>query len=436
MATTLKIVNKYLPTYVVRFYIHQSVFHAMKLLNTLYFDMETKKNVIELFKFIVKNDQSEIYLYICDNDNITSHSYRSMRFIPLMDDDVNICIIREADGYVGIADCHNINLFTNSEEHKIMMLYNPDNVFKYIYYEKNEFPIKNYYIDEIINQRGRSSIYNNIHYSIWLNLYELHFIKKSNVTKDLPIKIDPISKLPFVDILAGCVGVKIKLKKHFILDRINYLNQQLAIIPIFQKIFDNNYDGKLDDSMYLAIKKVIDNYTNIDELKDNIIYYMDTFFKIGYDEIILMLLYSIFTRVRFNTIDDDNILDIKDIEEKKKLLVLLSQSSSDDYYSNIKQDKKKLLEEEKEHRANIEELYKISPRPDIFDIFEFMYELFIRKYGLNDDTQYLASNLKLLNNKYINNNVYNYIYSDIKKGGNILYNKYNKYLKKNLFLKK
>ena len=73
--------------------------------------------IIDIFKFLITNHQSEIYIYICDIDVI--EKYRTMRFVSLMDNDVNICIISEADGYVGITDCHNIKIFSSENEHKI-----------------------------------------------------------------------------------------------------------------------------------------------------------------------------------------------------------------------------------------------------------------------------------------------------------------------------
>ena len=483
MATTLKITNIHLNEFVIRYYIHENVFivieNIIRKIDEYKIDMYGKNKmdkiieIIDIFKFLITNHQSEIYIYICDIDVI--EKYRTMRFVSLMDNDVNICIIREADGYVGITDCHNIKIFSSENEHKILLLYDVDKMFKYKFKEildEQKFKvIKNSYEIDILNYNTYNK-HNFVHYSGWLNIYENIFIKgNSSLVDDIPDIFNNDEKLSFLDILAGCFGVKIKLNRDYIINTIQYLNKQLNFLISCEKLLSHKkkiYSSKLENEYTTIvsnndINKILSE--KLDNLFDNsnnqIINFIDenylnsidktiNLLHIGYDEIILLLLYGIFTRCNY-TVDEnnDNIFDYNDIKEKRKILVTISsdysyktvdnetivsdinnQIKTNVFFDEIESHKKKIF-------SLIDKFYteKINTSTEnlIFnDTYNFVIELLVNRYGLIDNTKYISLNPKIINLPYINNKLYDYIYNNIDGGGSkFLVKKYLKYKNKN-----
>jgi hypothetical protein len=85
-----------LKEYILRLYIDQSVLEYCKKNND--FNM--------IYEYIKKLSNVEIYLINCKIDQ--AYFKRIYRFLSLIDDEVCINIIREADGFVTNLDCHNI----------------------------------------------------------------------------------------------------------------------------------------------------------------------------------------------------------------------------------------------------------------------------------------------------------------------------------------
>jgi hypothetical protein len=119
---SVKNVNKKLPDWLVRIYFDKSVYeiiqeHIEYIAKGL--TDEYKKNIVDKFQEIIKSPNVEIYTYNCKNfyhgENI-SNKIRSLRFLTLIDPTVNICAIREADGYMTNLECHNLNIFSRQNE--------------------------------------------------------------------------------------------------------------------------------------------------------------------------------------------------------------------------------------------------------------------------------------------------------------------------------
>jgi hypothetical protein len=80
---------------------------------------------IESIEFLFNNPSTEIYTILCKSYTPKIDQTRSLRFLPLKETDVNIKIIREADGYVSYIDCMNINNFVKSNT--LMFVYDLKN---------------------------------------------------------------------------------------------------------------------------------------------------------------------------------------------------------------------------------------------------------------------------------------------------------------------
>jgi hypothetical protein len=153
MKKTLDIVNDNLPNFIVRYYIDKSVFNIINHDTTNEMSIKCRK----ILKYLFEHEKAEIYMYICNNTNYTK--LRTLRFLPLIDDDTNICIVREADGIVSILDCHNIKTF--EKDNKIGLFYEFYKNFLYKYKD------------------------NNSHYGEWINIYnDFKYLKTLEITTD------------------------------------------------------------------------------------------------------------------------------------------------------------------------------------------------------------------------------------------------------------
>jgi hypothetical protein len=385
-----------------------------------------KKKITDLLEF-VKNifNSKNVELYIYECFSIEMGYYRSLRFLPLFEDNVNVCIVREADGCVSLADCQNIKIFEKSET--AIMIYDYAYTFKLKTYENPEYisdtsrniTITNKNINNIIQHiQGKSrDIATYIHYSQWLSFYESvflnqdsEFIRNENLKYDEDtefINIYKDGKYSFVDIAAGVFGSKIKFTEDYknkiltlISNQINslqiyllknekneeliklehekgkLLNINLSLLSskfklekeksvnsnleeINNKIKENNEQLNIIDTQILKHNKI----SNLKVLKE-----LEQLFKTGYDEILLLLLYGIFTRSRFienkyvcdESVCGDNIvknynskfningdilkvkqLDKNDLNKKKNNLLLIYSNTSQaennyyEYYSNL-----------------------------------------------------------------------------------------------------
>jgi hypothetical protein len=103
---TILNVASQLDGWIVRIYLDTSMFYYFANYSTI----EEK----EILNFIFNAENTEIYTYVCEkllDNSIDIARTRSFRFLILIDNSVNISIIREADGSVPYLDCHNIRVF-------------------------------------------------------------------------------------------------------------------------------------------------------------------------------------------------------------------------------------------------------------------------------------------------------------------------------------
>ena len=356
MSMTLEIVSRRLPSFVVRYYLDSSIFVVLnKLMKKQNKDIEMNKDliyVIEKLNFLINHEHSEIFIYFCKDVNTDLHRIRTFRFMPMFEDDVNVCIIREADGHVTLSDCHNIELFSKDTTHKFMMVYEYAWAFKYLKKSLN-LKIKNENIINVYNEFCYNPMeirlkYN--HYSIWLILYDYLFMNDNKVS--------------FIDLLAGVICIKVKLNNNYFEEK----NKKLKMI------YTNLYkDG------FPMNKRELD-FASLDKYYEM----MTADLKMGFDEIFLLELFSPLTRVSFNydAFQNINVLSPKEIKEKEQLLVLVNNGGWEEIMYN---------KEEYKHMYN---------QP--YDL------LFKNDYKIRYGVQSLLQNIELENNdKYINNELDN-----------------------------
>jgi hypothetical protein len=260
---TVKNVGQYLKNWIVRLYFDDSVYNIMNRINKSLDDdiIDIKKWMGSDWEYIHDSLITEIYIYECpihDKNKINFiYKNRMLRFLPLIDTDVNICICREADGIVSKLDCHNIKIFCDNE----YLLYLP------------------------LTERFLNNPPKYMHYSKWLQKYTN--IKKDNFVTEY-------------DLLAGAFGTKLKLKKEFFYDTINNVHQIINDIgdsidgydecllyelfkyfTSYKKIYSDDINlikNKLQliEELFLFNHKkfsiiIIQNFNNLEEIK-NIIY--------------------------------------------------------------------------------------------------------------------------------------------------------------------
>ena len=284
MKKSLDNITGCLDGFVARYYLDPSIF---EVIYNKYEDKNIEKRNIaidcyKLLKYILVNPRAETYVYFCKKiiEGLPIAKTRTLRFLPMFETDVNISVIREADGFVSYLDCHNINLF--QFVNKISMMYEYSNSF---YFNKN-FDYKS----------NENSI---IHYSIWLKLFSLIkylYLKhprnelisnnyiKDNYNKDFVIdenvfkefnEVKPrfMNYMKLFDILAGTIALKIKFSKEYLIKKINFINE------IFQFII-KEYKTELEKS---------------EETSTNVIF-------VGYDEILLHELFEPLVTLNIKTL--------------------------------------------------------------------------------------------------------------------------------------
>ena len=452
-------VSNILNDFIVRFYLDESVFKTIyseyskykeqnlfynngELINKETDDINLKylTKSFEMLKYIINHEQSEIYIYFCKNIIETNNleKVRSFRFLPLIEEDVNIIIVREADGFVSYTDCHNIRIFSKNEEHKILMTYDL---------------VKNFYLDK-----------KNNHYSSWLNSYDL--------IDDIYMFCKTDNSIIFKYIINNLNNEKLKYNEHFneleanknneeykrnLLDKINYsdyfLNKDKYSkrfkIDILAGIFASKV--MFNRTYYIEINKLIKNsiieYSEYDELnkyitqsiafitskykisKDDVLELL----KIGYDEILLFKLYYPLITTETSKINNLIVL-IKDTTNKMLYLKLNDETKFQDKQNDI-------------FNINTNDFFSRDEFDDYFNEYYsdmiFSKDFKIKENSAYNNNNYLGYNIELLNKTFKYSIVYDKYYSliypenTILTGGNknIYFNKYLKYKKKYLKLK-
>jgi len=341
-------IGKYLDDlFIAKIYLDISVFiHIFTFYKDFHKDIRFKfhaKLLLGLLLKIINNDISEIYIYFC-KDVIDDGIKRIYRFLPFIQKDTNVCISWDVDNLM----THNICLY-------IKQFYSSDKLF---------------FVNKILD-----TVVSNQPYQQWLLIYQQY--KNANEKR-------------FVNLLAGCFGLKIKVKKE---DFYRYISQ---IKPFF----------KIDIKSFS--QAIAENGFSQDLNENN--------FSQSFDEI---LLYELFEKV---TSDEEN---------NKKLFFFISQlGDSEEYFTNTeslkeydinqipklarkKQTSKKSGEETDVEQPNIyahfkfeyyleqqTPVYDIDNDPNIFEPYKQSKDCYTIKFGL--DRAYNISNYthSLINNSF------------------------------------
>jgi len=202
---SLENIQKNLQGWVARIYLDESVYRVINLASL---DLQ------KAFDFIIHNDIAEIYTVYCDNNkDIGLDKTRILRFLPLIDPTVNICICREADGIISNLDCHNIKIFEKSNK-----------AFYFAY------------------THGYMNNSTQIAYAIWLIKHKM--IKNYKLFNRY-------------DLLAGGFGTSLKLRKNIYYTQVkneltgdNVVFDEIFLYEIYKNIIsvpmDNDHESKMD----------------------------------------------------------------------------------------------------------------------------------------------------------------------------------------------
>lgn len=235
---TIQNVKKNLPEWLVRIYLDSSVEKSMNLYEKM--DIKDQKildTIHDLLHYIKSADNVEVYSYFCKeiiSGQISINRTRTFRFLPFTEPDVNICIIRDADGIVTNLDCHNIRVFEKSQT---------------IFYFSE--------VDDGYNHRDGGMIYTS--YSVWLSHYKTYmereyFSKRNNL----------------YDILAGTFAIKLQVKEDY----------YVKSAQLVQEMIDKDADQTDREKLTETIRRV--NILGTSTIVDR------DFLNTGYDEILLL----------------------------------------------------------------------------------------------------------------------------------------------------
>jgi hypothetical protein len=275
VSITLYVTESYCTMYILEKYlysIHRSVKNVLKKLPgwivRVYFDTSVEECVTkeefgefnDIFNAIKDSPNVEIYTYDCpsfkkgasgEESQIPIARTRTLRFLPLSDPEVNFCVVREADGIVSNLDCHNIKMFTNSE-----------NILFYL-------PLC---VEYLVQDKFDS-------YSDWLRLYKIMFGHDYfNERQSLN------------EFLAGTFCCRLKLKRDY---------YQKTVITLQEQI--NDFFSKSDkelaavsfmadtDSRIMCFSTMYANVATIISKKKEL---AQKALNIGFDEILLLEMYK------------------------------------------------------------------------------------------------------------------------------------------------
>ena len=207
MKKTLDIVSNNLDTFIVRYYIHTSVFDAIQMNDEDNFrELEIKGLCNEIIKYLLKHRQSEVFIYSCEKiigDFVTSNLSK-IRINRFLQDDVNILISREADGILSISDCNNIKLFMEDNK-KILITYNFANSFNLGFLLQNR------------RYHNNLRAFNNLEDFV----YERTFTKQQNI-----------------DFLAGIFSSKLKFNLEYIWNTVKEFNKIFILFLFMSYSYD------------------------------------------------------------------------------------------------------------------------------------------------------------------------------------------------------
>jgi hypothetical protein len=260
-------IKKRLEDFVVRIYLDISVISIINKFDEIKMEYVSNKeklrkyikDILENIQYLFSADNVEIYTYLCESylDNIAKT--RALRFLPILDPEVNVSIVREADGIVSYTDMYNIKNFVTSNKMIFIYPYQPRNFIDlyitdilYRFTETSKFPVRNAKIDN-----------NFLPYSEWLREY----IKDNRYFTN---------KLPLFDLLAGLFGIAITVRPEIFMESLHNVNMNNN-----KKIKEKELqiESEKDVTAKILATKLLDNRFKL-------------LLRTGFDEMFLMELFK------------------------------------------------------------------------------------------------------------------------------------------------
>ena len=190
----------------------------------------------------------------------------------LYDPEVNVGIVREADGVVTIQDCHNIRVFADSDKLMYIVPYNENIKSTLLLVVNNNF----------VDVAQISS------YSLWTAAYK-DYIAKDYFSENWN----------YYELLAGLFGLKLKILPEKYFDAVLNLNLQLHK-------FSRNYSS-IPFSVFLDGLETLD-VTEITRMKKLNIrdtkYVIDIITSVGFDEMLLLHLFRSLISYHYNPVQN------------------------------------------------------------------------------------------------------------------------------------
>ncbi len=264
---TVKNTHKKLTDWVVRLYLDDSVYKCIDEISSIPTENRSniKNKILYAFNIIKDSENVEIYTFICDT-TIESEKTRTYRYLVLSDPEVNICAIREADGFVNNVECHNLKMFANSDK----LFYLPPII-----------------ASELISYDGKNTTaLVGYSYSYWLQLYKYIF------QKDYFFHYQNI-----YDLLAGLFTTKLKIKQDYYYRKISELHEMFNKFQnstlAEKKATYSDYDLKIllfpttMPRVYGSLHNLFDTFERSD-----FFYSLYGALNTGFDEILLLDLFK------------------------------------------------------------------------------------------------------------------------------------------------
>lgn len=347
-------VEKKLPDWIVRIYFDKSVYKCLEK------DKLEYPKIYYCFDKIFNSTNTEIYTYECNNfdsDDFSISSLRSLRFLPAIEEDTNICVFREADGIVSNLDCHNLDIFSKSDK-----LFYVVDIGLISFKNRYNDNLKIEYYSPVITREG----YNEGSYSKWLQYYKIEFM---NEFFGYNHKNYTFKKLNVIELAAGVLALKLKIKSEYYYLSINELSQHI-----------NSLQTESDSSNFIKTS--------------NNKYYQKKILQIGFDEMLLLHIFK-------------ELISVNLINFKTASKVEYETYNQDfQYYLNLFLPSKKINLYEKNNYDN-----NILNKDVLIKQYQYLFEQNI----INNNNLYLEDYLLDISNLYNkkSKNIFIFIYDSI-----------------------
>ena len=292
---TVKNVERNLRDWIVRLYLDKSVYKCILNFDTeeLVDEKKELRTVQEKFNYILESPNVELYTYMCNDASIALGRTRMLRFMPMVDSEVALCVVREADGFVSNLDCHNIKLFDISN--------------------------KLFYLPQIDNN---NSTYHAPMCGRYRTFYGWIQIYMASLEREYFN-----DKILLYNLQAGLFSIKLKLKENILIEHISILNKKIKdIVNYFRDekpnvqpcVIEDDYLHHLkipfDGDSYCLCNFALYIYDNVDDLQHIL--------NIGFDEILLSDMFKEIISFPFPLVEgqEDNIINLLKIHHGNTLL--------------------------------------------------------------------------------------------------------------------